>query len=63
MSTWLRPVTRVLQYLPLLWGSLRRKRVRTGFTIGSIFIAFLLYALAGAMEPSTSGWSRPARTG
>lgn len=50
MSALLRPVTRVLQYLPLLWGSLRRKRVRTGFTIGSIFIAFLLYALAGAME-------------
>ena len=41
---------RVVRYLPLLWASLRRRRVRTTFTIGSIFIAFLMYALAGAMN-------------
>jgi putative ABC transport system permease protein len=41
---------RVIRYLPLLWASLRRRRVRTAFTIGSIFIAFLMYALAGAMN-------------
>lgn len=47
MANPLAPVTR---YLPLLWASLRRRRVRTAFTIGSIFIAFLLYSLAGAMN-------------
>ncbi len=40
----------VARYLPLVWASLRRRRLRTAFTIGSIFIAFMLYALAGAME-------------
>ena len=44
------PVSAILRYLPLLGASLRRRRVRTSFTIGSIFIAFLLYSLAGAMN-------------
>ncbi|MFM7066985.1 MAG: ABC transporter permease [Gammaproteobacteria bacterium] len=38
------------RYVPLVLASLRRRRLRTAFTIGSIFIAFLLYSLAGAMN-------------
>jgi len=38
------------KYLPLLASSLRRKRLRTFFTIASILIAFLLYGLAASMQ-------------
>jgi putative ABC transport system permease protein len=34
-----------MKYLPLLWSSLWRKKVRTIFTLLSIFIAFLLFGL------------------
>jgi putative ABC transport system permease protein len=40
----------VAKYLPLLAASLRRKRVRTFFTIASIVVAFLLYGLAASMH-------------
>jgi len=38
------------KYLPLLASSLRRKRLRTFFTIASILIAFLLFGLAESMR-------------
>jgi len=38
------------RYVPLLLSSLRRKRVRTFFTVASIFVAFLLYGLAASMR-------------
>jgi putative ABC transport system permease protein len=38
------------KYLPLLASSLRRKRLRTFFTIASILIAFLLYGLAASLQ-------------
>jgi len=38
------------RYVPLLLASLRRKRVRTFFTIASIFVAFLLFGLAASMR-------------
>jgi putative ABC transport system permease protein len=34
-----------LKYLPLLWRSLWRKKVRTLFTLASVFVAFLLFGL------------------
>lgn len=34
-----------MKYLPLLWSSLWRKKVRTIFTLASVFIAFLLFGL------------------
>ena len=34
-----------MKYLPLLWSSLWRKKVRTVFTLLSIFVAFLLFGL------------------
>jgi putative ABC transport system permease protein len=38
------------RYAPLLFASLRRKRLRTFFTLASILIAFLLFGLAESMR-------------
>jgi putative ABC transport system permease protein len=38
------------RYLPLLAASLRRKRLRTFFTLASITVAFLLFGLADSMR-------------
>jgi putative ABC transport system permease protein len=38
------------KYLPLLGASLRRKRLRTFFTVASILVAFLLFGLAESMR-------------
>jgi putative ABC transport system permease protein len=40
----------IAKYLPLLGSSLRRKRLRTFFTVASILIAFLLFGLAESMR-------------
>ena len=40
----------MLKFLPLFFGSLRRKPVRTGLTIASIVVAFLLFGLLKTME-------------
>lgn len=34
-----------MKFLPLLWKNLWRKKVRTFFTIGSLFVAFLLFGI------------------
>ena len=34
-----------MKFLPLLWSSLWRKKIRTIFTLLSIFVAFLLFGL------------------
>ena len=34
-----------MKYLPLLWSSLWRKKIRTVFTLLSVFVAFLLFGL------------------
>ena len=38
------------KYLPLLASSLRRKRLRTFFTVASILVAFLMFGLAESMR-------------
>jgi putative ABC transport system permease protein len=38
------------KYLPLLAASLRRKRLRTFFTVASILVAFLLFGLAESLR-------------
>jgi putative ABC transport system permease protein len=43
-------MTGVGKYLPLLLSSLRRKRLRTFFTVASILVAFLLFGLAESMR-------------
>jgi putative ABC transport system permease protein len=40
----------VAKYLPLLASSLRRKRLRTFFTVASILVAFLLFGLSESMR-------------
>lgn len=40
----------IAQYLPLLAASLRRKRLRTFFTLASIVVAFLLFGLAQSLR-------------
>jgi putative ABC transport system permease protein len=39
-----------MKYLPLLWKNLWRKKVRTLFTIGSLFVAFLLFGVLMAIR-------------
>ena len=34
-----------MRYLPLVWRNLTRRKFRTGFTLGCIFISFVLYGL------------------
>jgi putative ABC transport system permease protein len=45
----------MLRYLPLLWANLRRRRIRTLLTIGSVAIAFLLYGLLEALRYALLG--------
>ncbi len=40
----------IAKYLPLLAASLRRKRLRTFFTVASIVVAFLLFGLAESLR-------------
>ena len=42
----------ITRYLPLLAASLRRKRLRTFFTLASIVVAFLLFGLAESLRDS-----------
>jgi putative ABC transport system permease protein len=42
----------IARYLPLLAASLRRKRLRTFFTLASIMVAFLLFGLAESLRYS-----------
>jgi putative ABC transport system permease protein len=39
-----------MKFLPLIWSNLRRKRVRTFFTLLSILMAFLLFGYLGAVR-------------
>ncbi|HTE42381.1 MAG TPA: hypothetical protein VK629_16275, partial [Steroidobacteraceae bacterium] len=44
----------MLKFLPLLWAALQRHKLRTGFTLGSVMVAFLLYGVLAAVK---SGFS------
>jgi putative ABC transport system permease protein len=46
-----------MKYLPLLWATLWRKKIRTIFTLLSIVIAFLLF---GMLETVDSAFSHPS---
>jgi len=43
-----------MKYWPLLWGSLKRKKLRTVFTLLSILIAFVLYGYLAAINMAFS---------
>jgi putative ABC transport system permease protein len=44
-----------MKYLPILWASLQRKRVRTWLTLASIAIAFVLYVLLQTLRVAFTG--------
>jgi len=44
----------LIAYLPLLLSNLRRRPLRTAFTLGSIIVAFLMYGVLGAMVKAFS---------
>jgi len=44
-----------MKFLHLVWRNLTRKKLRTILTIGSIFVAFLLYGILGAVKLALVG--------
>ncbi|HEX2667661.1 MAG TPA: ABC transporter permease [Gammaproteobacteria bacterium] len=44
-----------MKYLPLVWANLMRRKVRTVFTLLSVFIAFMLFAVLGAVDQAFTG--------
>lgn len=45
----------MLKYLPLLWANLGRKKLRTGLTLASIIVAFLLFGLMQTLRVALTG--------
>jgi putative ABC transport system permease protein len=43
-----------MRYLPLVWSNLKRKKLRTAFTLLSIVVAFVLFGYLGAIEKAFS---------
>lgn len=43
-----------MRYLPLVWSNLKRKKLRTAFTLLSILVAFILFGYLGAIEKAFS---------
>ena len=43
-----------MRYLPLIWSNLKRKKLRTAFTLLSILVAFILFGYLGAIEKAFS---------
>jgi putative ABC transport system permease protein len=38
-----------MKFVPIVWRNLMRRKIRTIFTVASIFIAFVLFALLMAL--------------
>ena len=47
--------TAMFKYLPLLWANLGRKKLRTGLTLASIIVAFLLFGLMQTLRVALTG--------
>jgi len=45
----------MLKYLPLIWSSLQRHKLRTLFTVASVVVAFLLYGVLSALRNGFAG--------
>ena len=45
----------MFKYLPLLWANLGRKKLRTGLTLASIIVAFLLFGLMQTLRVALTG--------
>lgn len=44
----------MIRFVPLVFSNLRRRPLRTGFTLGSIVVAFLMFGVLGAMTRAFS---------
>ena len=44
-----------MKYFPLIWANLMRRKVRTIFTLLSVFVAFMLFAVLGAVNQAFTG--------
>lgn len=44
-----------MKFFPLIWAGLMRRKLRTVLTVLSIFVAFLLYGLLGAVRTALDG--------
>lgn len=44
-----------MKYLPLIWSSLQRHKLRTFFTVASVIVAFLLYGVLCAIRNGFAG--------
>src|SRR4030095_8844899 len=45
----------MFKHLPLLWANLGRKKLRTGLTLASIVVAFLLFGLMQTLRVALTG--------
>ena len=45
----------MFKHLPLLWANLGRKKLRTGLTLASIIVAFLLFGLMQTLRVALTG--------
>src|SRR5690242_5570336 len=45
----------MIKYLPLIWASLQRHKLRTVFTVASVVIAFLLFGVLSAVRNGFGG--------
>ncbi|HVZ22993.1 MAG TPA: hypothetical protein VG871_18095, partial [Vicinamibacterales bacterium] len=43
-----------MKFLPLVWRNLLRRKFRTGFTLGAIFFAFVLFGMLMAIRAAFS---------
>jgi len=44
-----------MKYLPLIWANLMRRKARTLFTLLSVLVAFMLFAMLGAVNQAFTG--------
>ena len=44
-----------MRFLPLLWSSLWRKKIRTIFTLLAVFVAFVLFGLLMTIRTAFRG--------
>jgi putative ABC transport system permease protein len=50
----------MFKYLPLMWANLGRKRLRTGLTLASIIVAFLLFGMMQTLRVALTGGAEVA---
>jgi putative ABC transport system permease protein len=44
-----------MRFLPLIWSNLKRKKLRTGLTLLSILVAFILFGLLSSIKQALTG--------